>query len=167
MQVRNAAIFTLCILVCLHGHTEAAEERHLFILSGQSNMSRMKAEEGFLPEAQKLLPDATIERIKVAAPGKPIRNWLAEWDEMAKAVDLDPDAIREGDQKSGSPYYDGIVSDLDYVVEGSEEWQYWSTLETEGMTDTAGECVVHSTMAVVFPGRGLHHLRPEFPENCP
>jgi|GEM_PF-461173 len=89
-----------------------AAERHVFILSGQSNMARMKEKNGFLPEAEKLLAGAEVEYIKVAAPGKPIRNWLAEWDAMATDAGLDPIAIRKGDRKKGSPYYDAILEQI-------------------------------------------------------
>ena len=88
----------------------SAEETHLFILSGQSNMARMKPEAGFLPEAQKLLPGAEVVHVKIASPGKPIRNWLAEWDELATEHCLDSTAIRAEDKRQAAPYYDAILA---------------------------------------------------------
>ena len=59
-------------------------ERHLFILSGQSNMAGLKPESAFLPELKKLLPEADIQHVKFAKGGQPIRKWVANWDEIAE-----------------------------------------------------------------------------------
>jgi hypothetical protein len=69
-----------------------AEETHLFILSGQSNMAGLKEarENSFLPELAKLLPDANIQHIKVARGGQPIRLWVTEWDDIAEKHKLSP-----------------------------------------------------------------------------
>ena len=89
--------------------TAAAEERHIFILSGQSNMVRINPGDTFRPEAEKLLPGATIEVVKEATGGKPIRNWLAEWDAIAQEAGLDPEALRSKDKVKGSPYFERII----------------------------------------------------------
>ena len=65
-----------------------AGDRHLFILSGQSNMAGLKPESAFLPELKKLLPDADIQHVKFARGGQPIRKWVGNWDEIAKKHDL-------------------------------------------------------------------------------
>ena len=61
-----------------------AGDRHLFILSGQSNMAGLKPENAFLPELKKLLPDADIQHVKFAKGGQPIRKWVKNFDEIAK-----------------------------------------------------------------------------------
>lgn len=48
---------------------------HLFILSGQSNMQRMKPEETFIPVLKQTFPDAECLVVKEAQGGKPIRCW--------------------------------------------------------------------------------------------
>ncbi len=88
----------------------SAAETHLFILSGQSNMARLKPERDFLPEAKALLPGAEVLYVKAAFSGKPIRNWLAEWDALADAKGLDAKAIRAEDKVKGTPYYDRIMT---------------------------------------------------------
>jgi hypothetical protein len=100
------------VLTMLLSSISLAEQTHLFILSGQSNMARMKETEGFLPEISNLLPDDEILYVKVASPGKPIRNWLAEWDQLADKAGLDPAAIRAGDKKKGTPYYDELMEQV-------------------------------------------------------
>ncbi len=69
---------------------------HLFVLSGQSNMAGMQEKDGFLPEAERLLPNATVAHIKVASGGQPIRLWLTEWPEIAKKAGVNPDPKRNG-----------------------------------------------------------------------
>ena len=53
-----------------------AEERHLFILSGQSNMQGLKEKTSVLPELKRLLPGADIQHVKYARGGQPIRKWV-------------------------------------------------------------------------------------------
>jgi hypothetical protein len=67
-----------------------AGDRHLFILSGQSNMAGLKPEAAFLPELEKLLPDDDIQHLKFAKGGQPIRKWVPTWDEIAGKSDLEP-----------------------------------------------------------------------------
>ena len=62
---------------------------HLFILSGQSNMAGMDPEAGFMTEAVKLFGEKQVGYIKVAKGGQPICRWLAEWEDIAKAKELD------------------------------------------------------------------------------
>lgn len=100
------------LLVSLLATASRPEEKpvHLFILSGQSNMCRMDPEKGFLPELATLVPDATVLHVKSAFSGKPIRNWLAEWDDLAREAGLDPAAIREKDKVKGSPFFAKMVN---------------------------------------------------------
>jgi hypothetical protein len=67
-----------------------AGDRHLFILSGQSNMAGLKPEAAFLPELKKLLPGADIQCVKFAKGGQPIRKWVPTWDAIAAKSDLGP-----------------------------------------------------------------------------
>ncbi len=104
--MKNTIVAIVTVLVV---GTATANDTHLFILSGQSNMARMKPERDFLPEVQRLLPDAEILHVKAAFSGKPIRNWLEEWDELARGKGLDPTAVRETDKVDGSPFYGRIM----------------------------------------------------------
>ncbi|NNE93336.1 MAG: acetyl xylan esterase [Verrucomicrobiales bacterium] len=88
----------------LSGLAQDTKPVHFFLLSGQSNMAGLNPENGFLPEAKKLLPDAEIVHLKVARGGQPIRLWLKEWDEIAGKHGLD--VKNEGK----TPYYDQILA---------------------------------------------------------
>ena len=106
--MKNLMISTLVFVLSYNG---LAADTHFFILSGQSNMARMKESEGFLPEAQKLLGDDKIEYIKVASPGKPIRLWLSEWNEMAQTAGIDLSKLTKNFKADGSTvYYPQIIA---------------------------------------------------------
>ena len=81
-------LFTTAILLQL-AHA-ADKPAHLFILSGQSNMAGMDPKAGFVPEAEKLFPDAEVAFIKVARGGQPIRHWVTDWNELAEKHKLKP-----------------------------------------------------------------------------
>ena len=82
---------SLCVPFLLVCAAAAAEDKplHFFILSGQSNMAGMNPQLGFVPEAERLFPDAEVAFIKVASGGKPIRMWVEEWNEIAARHKLD------------------------------------------------------------------------------
>jgi Carbohydrate esterase, sialic acid-specific acetylesterase len=97
--------------------TAAEKPVRLFILSGQSNMAGMKPEVGFVPEATALFPDAEVAFIKVAKGGMPIRDWVAEWDEIAKKHGIDPVAARGKGKPSAQPFYQQIIAQMKPLME--------------------------------------------------
>lgn len=72
-------LFILILVLCAHTFSATAGDGgkpvHLFILSGQSNMQRMKPEESFVPALKKAFPEAECLVVKEAQGGKPIRCW--------------------------------------------------------------------------------------------
>ena len=54
--------------------------KHLFILSGQSNMVGLKPEESFTPIIKKKYGKEKIIIVKDAKGGQPIRRWYNEWE---------------------------------------------------------------------------------------
>ena len=54
--------------------------KHLFILSGQSNMVGLKPEESFTPIIEKKYGKEKIIIVKDAKGGQPIRRWYNEWE---------------------------------------------------------------------------------------
>ena len=95
------SLITLFSCVVLLSASAQAGDRHLFILSGQSNMAGLNPQAAFLPELKKLLPDDDIQHVKFARGGQPIRKWVANWDEIAKKDDLAP-------RKDPGAYYDEV-----------------------------------------------------------
>jgi hypothetical protein len=51
----------------------------LFILSGQSNMTRLKPESSFIPALEAAFPGDEILVVKAAFDGTPIRVWCKDW----------------------------------------------------------------------------------------
>lgn len=59
--------------------TYSPEGKHLFILSGQSNMARLPIEKSFVPTINKNLGADNVIIIKHAIGGQPIRRWYKNW----------------------------------------------------------------------------------------
>ncbi|MDE0740948.1 MAG: acetyl xylan esterase, partial [Planctomycetota bacterium] len=57
----------------------AADGKHLFILSGQSNMAGLKPEESFIPAVEKEFGKDNVIVVKDAHGGQPIRRWFKQW----------------------------------------------------------------------------------------
>ena len=78
-----------------------ANGRHLFILSGQSNMQRLKVARSFTPQvASALGGDDAVLVVKEAWGGQPIRRWCHNWQ---SAPDIAIPA-RESGRPSGDLY---------------------------------------------------------------
>ncbi|NNM29076.1 MAG: acetyl xylan esterase [Akkermansiaceae bacterium] len=85
-------------------------DRHLFILSGQSNMAGLDPKRSFLPELEKLLPDAEIRHVKFAKGGMPIRRWVSDFDEILLA--MHGEQLKERGFtgfNDPAPFYDEVV----------------------------------------------------------
>ncbi|MDF1815810.1 MAG: sialate O-acetylesterase [Verrucomicrobiales bacterium] len=61
------------------GFTPAEEGKHLFILSGQSNMAGLRPEESFIPTVEKKYGKEHVIVVKNAKGGQPIRRWDKSW----------------------------------------------------------------------------------------
>ena len=120
---RCLAAFVVCS-VSFSGWAETFEELkqladqgvHLFILSGQSNMARMKPETGFMTEANKLFGDEKVVFIKVAKGGQPICRWLEEWEAIAAEAGMDENH-RERIHKGGKvEFYQPILDQYEELL---------------------------------------------------
>lgn len=58
---------------------EMPDGKHLFILSGQSNMARFKPEGSFIPDVQEEFGKENVIVIKDAQGGRAIREWYRDW----------------------------------------------------------------------------------------
>jgi len=94
----------LSLLVASQRSLAAEKPVHIFILSGQSNMARMKPQVGFEPEARQLFPDADIVYMKVSRGGQPIRLWVKDYAEIAKKHRLTIPG-----KQTGTPLYEPIL----------------------------------------------------------
>ena len=72
LQILLAALF-------LTNAAFAADGKHLFILSGQSNMAGLKPDESFIPTVEKEFGKENVIVVKDAHGGQPIRRWHKKW----------------------------------------------------------------------------------------
>ena len=72
LQILLAALF-------LTNAAYAGDGKHLFILSGQSNMAGLRPEESFIPAVEKEFGKSKVIVVKDAHGGQPIRRWFKKW----------------------------------------------------------------------------------------
>jgi hypothetical protein len=70
------ALITLITTTFVSG---AEQGKHLFILSGQSNMARMDPTISFTPSVEAAFGKDNVIVVKVAASGQPILRWYKKW----------------------------------------------------------------------------------------
>ena len=63
----------------LEKEAHLAKAKHLFILSGQSNMARLVPEESFTPTVKAAFGKKRVIVVKDAHGAQPIRRWYKEW----------------------------------------------------------------------------------------
>ncbi|MEQ1839159.1 MAG: sialate O-acetylesterase [Verrucomicrobiales bacterium] len=77
---QSLTTLTACLLLCAHVFAAAAEDgKHLFILSGQSNMKRLDPAISFTPTVEASLGKENVIVVKDAEGGKPIVRWYKAW----------------------------------------------------------------------------------------
>lgn len=80
MKPVNVSIWLAGLFVVSLTNAGVAEEgKHLFILSGQSNMQRHHPDEAFTPAVQKALGKNNVIVVQDALGGQPIQRWYKEW----------------------------------------------------------------------------------------
>lgn len=77
--MKAKTIFILCLIAILPFYASAQRGKHLFILSGQSNMAGLKPEESLIPQLEKEFGKRKIILAKFAMGTQPIRRWYKEW----------------------------------------------------------------------------------------
>ncbi len=70
------AVVTCTLLPVLSSH---ADGKHLFILSGQSNMQGHRPQEAFTPAVEAALGAENVIVVQDAMGGQPIQRWYKEW----------------------------------------------------------------------------------------
>jgi len=80
--------------------------KHLFILSGQSNMAGLKPEGSFIPAVEKEFGAENVLIVKDALGGQPIRRWYKDWQPP------------EGDSPKAKPdLYDSLMVKVHSAIE--------------------------------------------------
>ncbi|MBF0198813.1 MAG: hypothetical protein HQL32_13945 [Planctomycetes bacterium] len=75
----SLGIIVIIVMATLVSHVSADTGKHLFILSGQSNMAGLDHELTFVPTVQKEFGKDNVIVVKYAKGGTPIRSWFSEW----------------------------------------------------------------------------------------
>lgn len=75
--MKHFTITTIVSLLCVL--FSSAADKHLFILSGQSNMERLKPEISFTPTVEAAYGKENVTVVKSAQGGQPIRRWYKNW----------------------------------------------------------------------------------------
>ena len=80
MKPINVAMWLVGLFAVSLTSAGAAEEgKHLFILSGQSNMQGHRPDEAFSPAVRKALGKDNVIVVQDALGGQPIQRWYKEW----------------------------------------------------------------------------------------
>ena len=78
--MKNLYIATLIALVSVSSVNAAEKGKHLFILSGQSNMAGLNPDISFTPTVEAAFGKDNVTVVKEAKSGRPIRNWYKKWE---------------------------------------------------------------------------------------
>lgn len=78
-QMKYLFIATLVALGSVSSVNAAGQEKHLFILSGQSNMAGLDPRISFTPTVETTYGKNNVTVVKDAQGGQPIRRWYKMW----------------------------------------------------------------------------------------
>jgi len=100
----------LPLLACLFIAVVASQPsgKHLFILSGQSNMEGINPEESFTPTVAALLGEDNVIVVQDALAAQSIRRWYKDW-KMNKKVSL-----------TGADLYDRLMAKVNDEIAGEQ-----------------------------------------------
>jgi hypothetical protein len=103
--MRINLILIVLMLASVSAYSQAP--KHLFILSGQSNMVGLKPEESFLPDLETALGKGNFIVVKDAMGAQPIRRWYKDWKPL------------QGDTPVAQPdLYDSLMKKLNAAIFG-------------------------------------------------
>ena len=106
-QLCVVILFVTALAPFSHG---AEGERHLFILSGQSNMDGIKPQVAFTPTVSKKFGKDNVTVVKDSLGGRPIRCWYKKW------VSVDGKKPQEPNGK----LYDRLMKKVRPAIEGKK-----------------------------------------------
>lgn len=105
----KAILLVSLIAILISSCVSKPEGKHLFILSGQSNMKLLKPEESFIPAIEAKFGKENVIIVKYAQGSKPIRNWYKDWKPP------------EGNEPKAEPFmYDSLMSNVNAAIENEK-----------------------------------------------
>ena len=108
MKIKTLYIATIFALILLSSINTAAAEKHLFILSGQSNMAGIDPNASFTPTVEVAFGKDNVTVVKDAKSGMPIRMWYKNW----------KSAQGEGGKGVGN-LYDRLMKKVNEAIKGN------------------------------------------------
>ena len=79
MISRSRTLLCVCLTALVFPGLLAASPKHLFILSGRSNMAGHRPEEAFTPSVSQALGEENVLIVQDAVGGQPIQRWHKGW----------------------------------------------------------------------------------------
>lgn len=108
MKVKSVLLVGL-ISIIISSCVSKQEEKHLFILSGQSNMKLLTPEESFIPEIEAEFGIDNVIFVKDAEGGKPIRRWYKKWK-----------PLKGSELKAQPDLYDSLMNKVSTAIENKK-----------------------------------------------
>jgi len=105
--MKNSLCLISALFLCYSARGE--EGKHLFILSGQSNMVGLRPEESFTPAVEAEFGKSNVIVVKDAQGGQPIRRWYKKW----------KPARGEGPAATGD-LYDRLMTKVTAAIKGQK-----------------------------------------------
>ena len=105
--MKARTILIICLTAIIMSSCNAKQEgKHLFILSGQSNMAGLRPEESFTPAVEAEFGIENVIIVKSARGGQPIRRWYKDWQPL------------EGNEPSAQgDLYDTLMTKINPLIE--------------------------------------------------
>jgi hypothetical protein len=113
MKVKEVVLSIRVLLLSWAGNVGADEGKHLFILSGQSNMAGMDENISFVPAVTKAFGKEQVIVVKNANSGQSIRSW-------AKTNHENPPPTRGRVPKVRGELYDPLMQKVKVAIEGKQ-----------------------------------------------
>ena len=105
--MKTAAILFLGLIVLTLASCKIKQQgKHLFILSGQSNMEGLMPEQSFTPKVNERFGTKNVIMVKNAHSGQPIRRWFKDWKPLSGNL-----------PKAKTDLYDSLMMKVNNAVE--------------------------------------------------
>lgn len=105
----NRLFSLFATFLCLTTTLSAADQVHLFVLSGQSNMAGHRPGEAFTPAIEKALGKENVVIVQDAQGGQPIYRWYKQWEPPHGEI-----------PKNRGDLYDRLMTKVKAAIEGKE-----------------------------------------------
>jgi len=125
MRLKYVWILSLALAWCVCPARAGSDAggKHLFILSGQSNMARFDPNPTFIPAVEAAFGKENVIVVKDAHAGQPIRRWYKKWDDAGEPAKTPPGDL-----------YDPLIAKVRQAIKG-EKIQTVTFLWMQGESD--------------------------------